>query len=156
MFTKEYNIFYLSTIFPLDIASMIYDCLTQIRYHETYNLNVYSPMIGFIKHGIEKSYDKITGNLIEIKPYCNGKIHGLNIRYFFTPKNQLNYIMPYVHGVKHGIEKHYRYGKIESSISIKNGELHGECMIYSDGKVQYKALYENGKEKQVNGLHDGL
>jgi antitoxin component YwqK of YwqJK toxin-antitoxin module len=93
----------------------------------------------------DKCYDK-NGYILREINYKKGQLNGMMTKYLDS--NNLNYTVPYLNGLKHGLEQRYLYGnKKYVEYNWSNGIQNGPCVKYqSDGQTKLsKCIMVNGK-----------
>ncbi len=90
-------------------------------------------------HGEQITYsDK--GDVILRQTFNNGKLDGMKIAY---KNNKKIYEQPYVNGLKHGIERHFKEdGSIKAQINWENDKKHGSEKIFHDHDTHIKWYYK--------------
>lgn len=122
-------------------------------YYESGSPHEQIPLSGGVLHGELKVFAK-TGEPVSIQKYSMGVMHGL-ATYF---QNGYRYLeMPYVEGMKEGIERHYIDGEnlVEETEWLED-KKHGTSTVYCDGIAHTKWFYNGEKvsKEKYNYLLD--
>ncbi len=99
-------------------------------------------------HGVSKTYDKETGNLILEENYRYGTKHGPAIHY--NAKNQQKTCEEnYKDGRKYGKTVFFnKQGKPIRELDYRDDMVHGKvCEYYSDGQVKLEENFDRGKKE---------
>lgn len=101
------------------------------------------------KHGIQKTYNPLNGNLSKEEHYDNGKKDGVQKDYYLNGNLQMesSYQSNQLNGL---IMRFFENGKIESEIMYLNGERNGDYKIYSEnGDLLWKTQFNNGEQSDL-------
>ena len=112
--------------------------------------------INMLNEGLEARYN-VTGapfsgvreyfenySLIQVKPYVNGKLHGIMQGYY--PTGQILHDVPFINGAINGTVKNYHAnGVISRTTPFVNGKTEGLAKIYNEqGRIIKEISYVNG------------
>lgn len=98
------------------------------------------------KNGEARTFDEITGNLLLINNYKNGKKHGKMLEFNNGKLTNEEY---YENDIKLSEKIYHDNGLLHSEITYNNqGKQHGiEKLYYDDGNIEIMSYWENGTKK---------
>ncbi|MBN2280407.1 MAG: toxin-antitoxin system YwqK family antitoxin [Candidatus Marinimicrobia bacterium] len=97
-------------------------------------------------HGVSKTFDKDTGNLVAEEHFSYGLRHGES-KYYDGKTGNIQHTEHYKSGYKSGIFRYYdEEGNLRKEEQYLNDVLHGRTLVFfSNGKIQLEEEYINGK-----------
>lgn len=104
----------------------------------------------YLLHGEQINYSESGDQLMTMR-WDMGKPDGMKTTY---KKSHISSEIPYLKGLKHGIERHYHEnGRLAKEIHFENGKKHGSHRTYNDNDTNIQWFYK-GKEVSLKKFEE--